>query len=268
MSKLHKTIALIQTGKPFNHLSGMLPFIGGFLVTYEERTSSWLHIVITFITFLFFYSAVYRMNEVFDIERDKQDPVRNHRPLAQGLVRKKDVILLAVTIGVSSTILLTLIDSRILIWLLLLVLLNFFYVTILKNFMYIDFLLMSTSHIGKFFVGVLATTTMRLTLEESIIGLFFYAIVAVLQCNKKIGLLLYHQHAVEPGKNHPSLKVLKKIRFFLLLLAIYTLLISTTSILLPAMIFLSSLVFFIVLLELHDGFRTAFFSYQKWFSKL
>ncbi len=54
-----------------------------------------INTIIAFILFSMVASCVYILNDIFDIEEDKQHPTKRYRPLASGLFNKKQALILA-----------------------------------------------------------------------------------------------------------------------------------------------------------------------------
>lgn len=65
-----------------------------------------LHIMLAFIAFSFIASAVYVINDIMDVEKDRQHPTKCKRPIASGAISMSSaiilaIILLSVAIGIS-----------------------------------------------------------------------------------------------------------------------------------------------------------------------
>lgn len=80
--------------------------IGVALLFANHFSFEYVEIVIGLVAFLFSYSSIYVMNDLFDIAEDMiSDEKVTRKPLAQGTVTKKEALLLSIvllTIGVST----------------------------------------------------------------------------------------------------------------------------------------------------------------------
>lgn len=256
---------LLQTMKPLNHTTGMLATILGIIVSYDFVSISPSGTLFGLIYFMLFYSAIYQMNEVFDVKRDASDPVRSQRALASGKIATSTVISSAIFLGIVSTIALAFVNEQIIMWLAFLTAINLLYVLILKQFRYLDFILMSFSHWMKFIVGTLLVTTTILPSGLYIIGFYCYCVVAALQCNKKIGRILYQKGNTKALGNRTILLLLKYVFIGLMISISMTKVSQIPFFLLVATI---TFLFYNLIIDLNRHVQRLFFHYQKWFSTL
>lgn len=102
MKKIKEYIKLIRVKHYFKNILIFLPLIfSGNLFDGVKI----LNCVVGFIAFSLATSFVYVINDIRDIENDRQHPVKKNRPLAAGTVSVKEGILLAIILLVISYIL-------------------------------------------------------------------------------------------------------------------------------------------------------------------
>ncbi|MBI3287768.1 MAG: decaprenyl-phosphate phosphoribosyltransferase [Chloroflexi bacterium] len=68
--------------------------------------------IYAFILFVALSSSVYLVNDVADLEKDRQHPTKRHRPIAAGVLSTHIALVAAVVLGISALILGTLLDPR------------------------------------------------------------------------------------------------------------------------------------------------------------
>ncbi len=72
-----------------------------FSISYKNATSC-INSLLAFVSFSLISSAVYIINDIFDIEADRQHPLKRHRPLASGRMLAKEAFVLCVVLVLMS----------------------------------------------------------------------------------------------------------------------------------------------------------------------
>lgn len=93
---------------------------------------------VTFLLFCLSSSAIYIINDIVDLEADKQHPVKRNRPLASGKFTIKFAFIIAVLLVLSSLILSVLFNVELLYIIVLFILLNISYSFYLKHVVLLD----------------------------------------------------------------------------------------------------------------------------------
>jgi 4-hydroxybenzoate polyprenyltransferase len=96
------------------------------------------HCVIAFFLFSFAASAVYLINDVIDIEKDKLHPIKKLRPITSGKVSLVQAVIMAAILAVVSIPLSFLLNARFGAIVLAYLLLNFIYSKFLKEVVIVD----------------------------------------------------------------------------------------------------------------------------------
>ena len=84
MSKL--IWGLIKTARPRQWIKNFALFAGLIFAGFLDQPTALTTIILAFLIFCGLSSATYFLNDVFDIERDRQHPFKNKRPIASGLI--------------------------------------------------------------------------------------------------------------------------------------------------------------------------------------
>lgn len=129
---------LFKTLKPshyFKNLTILIPIL------FSENISNlviWLDVLIIFSGFCFVSSAIYILNDLIDVEKDKLHPIKCNRPIALGTISKTSaIILLSITLAVGLTIAI-ITNYQCFYVLIFYFALNIFYSIWLKNFAIVD----------------------------------------------------------------------------------------------------------------------------------
>jgi decaprenyl-phosphate phosphoribosyltransferase len=151
MSKIR---ALITLARPYQYIKNGFIFLPIFfahkLFDYQALSQTcW-----AFVVFCLGASSAYIVNDIFDIEADRNHPTKKQRPLAAGIVGKGEAILFAgLLLAVSIAITLYQLGPAVLICLGSYLLLNYLYSSALKNYAIIDITVIAIGFIIRVFTG-------------------------------------------------------------------------------------------------------------------
>ena len=109
-----------------------------------------------FFAFCIISSAVYIMNDIFDIENDRKHPVKCKRPIASGKISLRLAIFILLILVVGSFILSYIINFKCFLMVLLYFVLNIFYSVSLKNIILIDAVCIALGFIFRIVAGCFA----------------------------------------------------------------------------------------------------------------
>ena len=150
---MRETLLLIRPKQWAKNVFVLLPMFFGRQLTDPATLQSSL---LVFAAFSFIASSVYCINDLIDVEADRQHPVKCKRPIASGAVSRKQAWLL--TVVMAATVLT--LSSHI--WQVLAVLagyylLNIAYCTRLKNYAIIDVCVIAFGFVLRILAGGVAT---------------------------------------------------------------------------------------------------------------
>lgn len=97
-----------------------------------------LNTIVTFILFCLISSAVYTLNDIVDIDKDKIHPKKCKRPLASGAISKKNALILFILLVLITISISTLINKKLTIILILYLINNLIYSFKVKNILLLD----------------------------------------------------------------------------------------------------------------------------------
>ncbi|MDY3257997.1 MAG: UbiA prenyltransferase family protein [Ruminococcus callidus] len=143
-----------------HYIKNLLIFVSLFFAKGIFETEKLLAAVMGFLSFCLISSAVYIINDINDIEKDRNHPTKCNRPLASGAVSKKQAIVLLV-ICIAVAVFLSLLTSKFfsLIYVAVYFVLNVLYSFILKNYPIIDIVILTSGFVLRVLYGAYITNT-------------------------------------------------------------------------------------------------------------
>jgi len=154
VKKLKSVVKLIR---PHHYIKNLFIFLPLFFVGQITNPQLFTNALIAFIAFSMSASAVYILNDFLDIEVDRLHPEKKHRPLASGLISKKEAFLLIAVFSVAGISLIATQSLQALIVLLTYITLNIGYCFFLKHIAIIDITIIAIGFVLRLFVGSFAT---------------------------------------------------------------------------------------------------------------
>lgn len=106
-----------------------------------------------FLVFCGLSSAIYIVNDIFDISKDKLHPFKKYRPLAQGVIKVPSAAILAIILGIASLVGSYFIDPAFFALAFCYLLLQVSYTTIFKHLMILDILALAGGYILRVYAG-------------------------------------------------------------------------------------------------------------------
>lgn len=104
--------AYIRLMRPEHYMKNFLLVLPAFFAGSIFNVNTLIRLALGFAAFSCIASAVYIMNDIKDVEKDRQHEVKRNRPVASGLVSRKEAVLLAVILFfLSQMIVLVLLHS-------------------------------------------------------------------------------------------------------------------------------------------------------------
>jgi len=160
-----------------------------------------------FIVFCLIASAVYIVNDIFDLDSDKKHPKKKKsKPLASGDISLNNAKVIFILLMLcASTIIFF--NIRLLNISLIYLLLNFFYTIYLKKIPFIDIFILSSNYILRVYMGCVALTV---HLSSWMAITVFFSALFISALKRKQELLLYGTISRKVLKSY-SVKGLKKI---------------------------------------------------------
>ena len=170
-------------------------FFGGSLFDMEDWTSS----LVAFVAFSFAASAIYSINDIVDVEADKKHPKKCKRPIAAGLVSKRQASLLAIILAIAALALPFLLNN----WMLSVVIalylaMNLCYCIRLKHYAIIDVCIVAMGFVMRIVAGGVATD---IVLSRWIVMMTFLLTLFLSFAKRRDDVLIMNETGMAPRKN-------------------------------------------------------------------
>ncbi|ANE48911.1 hypothetical protein SY83_13155 [Paenibacillus swuensis] len=120
-------------------------------------TSTFINAFLAFIAFSFISSTVYIINDIVDIEKDRQHPDKCKRPLASGALSVPAAVTSAIFLCFISLTIAFLINTEVLFIVMLYFIINLFYTLRLKHVVLIDVMIIASGFVLRAVCGAFAT---------------------------------------------------------------------------------------------------------------
>ena len=170
-------------------------FFGGSLFDMADWTSS----LVAFVAFSFAASAIYSINDIVDVEADKKHPKKCKRPIAAGLVSKRQASLLAIILAIAAFALPFLLNN----WMLSVVIalylaMNLCYCIRLKHYAIIDVCIVALGFVMRIVAGGVATD---IVLSRWIVMMTFLLTLFLSFAKRRDDVLIMNETGMAPRKN-------------------------------------------------------------------
>jgi 4-hydroxybenzoate polyprenyltransferase len=154
----YQTISnIIILMRPHQYIKNLFIFTPLFFDLKITNIPLLLNTIIAFIAFSIVASAIYILNDYFDIEEDKKHPVKKYRPLASGVVHKDMAIYLIGGFILFGLTIMSFLSIKALYILLGYIFLNIAYTLYLKYIAIIDITTIAMGFIIRLFIGSAVT---------------------------------------------------------------------------------------------------------------
>ncbi len=152
---LKKYIKLLRVKHYIKNLLIFIPmFFGGVFFDFSKLTAG----MVGFWCFSFISSAIYILNDLKDIEKDRKHPIKKNRPLASGQIKPRvAIVIMSLCIGVSCVLSFYLDNFRSFVLLISYLGLNVAYSMGLKNKPIIDIVILAAGFVIRIFYGGMIT---------------------------------------------------------------------------------------------------------------
>jgi len=136
-----------------HYVKNILIFFPAFFALKITDTLLFFETFIAFSAFSIAVSGVYIFNDYCDIDQDKKHPIKKNRPLASGLISKKNAVLMIILLLCIGASLMAYISVKGLTVLIIYILLNISYSIYFKEIAIIDVVFVAMGFVLRLFVG-------------------------------------------------------------------------------------------------------------------
>lgn len=191
---LNPYITLIRPKSWVKNIIIIIPFLLGK----KFNTIDGINILIGFMSFSLMSSVCYILNDIVDIDIDRQHPFKKLRPLANATVSVNKSILFALLLFIISLFLCFIINKYAVLILLFYFILNYTYTNFIKNIRFIDIIILSSFYILRVIYG---SYLVNVTLSGWFVSTLTMVVLS-LSINKRYLELKINQHEKLPGRNY------------------------------------------------------------------
>lgn len=182
----------IKLMRPKHWVKNLLIFLPSALASEFEKLIS-VKCILAFLAMSFIASAVYILNDIKDVEKDRLHPQKKYRPIAAGDISVKNAfqlstILVFLSFAVASTI-----NTITIVVIAIYFILNMFYSNIIKQIKFLDVLILSCFYILRLYLGSIVNNT---TLTGWFIATMSMAFLT-LSLNKRYAELKIMQNTID-----------------------------------------------------------------------
>lgn len=157
-----------------------------------------------FVAFSFSASSIYIINDIVDVESDRQDPVKSKRPFASGRLSSFTGYLLAASLLVVSMIISYTINQKFLTAVIIYSILSVSYSTLFKKIFILDVILLSAFYTLRIIAGSLAINT-EITNWLLAFSLFVFLSLALIKRYSELQSSIAVARERIPGRNYEAL---------------------------------------------------------------
>lgn len=154
-----RVLDYIKLARPHQYIKNgfiFLPLLFGYQLT---NISAITNVCLTFISFCLAASAQYVLNDIRDIEEDKNHPTKLKRPIASGRIKYTEAYLFLVVLSVTSLLIgIFLLNWQYVLTLVAYFLLNTSYSYYLKHIAIVDIVCVALSYVIRVFAGAVVIT--------------------------------------------------------------------------------------------------------------
>lgn len=151
-------------------------------------------VFLAFLIFCGISSAIYVINDIFDIEKDKLHPFKRFRPLAAGEIPVRNALIIAIFLATGSVVVSFFLPPAFIAVTLVYLVLQLSYSVLLKDIAVIDILALAAGYILRVYAGEAASgyhSSVWLLLTTVSLSLF----LAVGKRRSELTLIAHHTHA-------------------------------------------------------------------------
>jgi len=169
-----------HTMRPLHWVKNILIFMPIVLAHQFDQTIIWFKLAQAFIIFSMIASAIYLLNDLFDIKSDQTHPQKKDRPIAKGQLTKPIIYTAIVILGGVGVVSAFLLDEKFAFVILIYVILNWAYTFKIKKIILLDVIFLSLFYLLRLLAGALIANV-ALSFWFIIFSIFFFLSLGILK---------------------------------------------------------------------------------------
>jgi len=170
------------------YIKNLLIFMPLFFVGQFENTELLLNAAIAFVAFSLTASAIYTLNDYYDMEEDRQHPKKKDRPLASGAISKSQAFIIMSVLFVAGFTLMATLSLKAVGLLAGYVVMNIAYSFYLKHVSIIDVSIIAIGFVLRLFIGSAVT---NIPLSMWIVIMTFLLALFIALAKRRDDVLIY-----------------------------------------------------------------------------
>jgi 4-hydroxybenzoate polyprenyltransferase len=185
-----KVLDVIKLARVQQYVKNIFIFLPLFFALKITEIALFIDTFLAFLSFSLTASAIYILNDYFDIEQDKKHPIKKNRPLASGNISKVHALLimtLLLILGLSLMFYLSLSATKILV---LYVGMNIAYSAYFKHKVVIDITIIAIGFVLRIFVGSIVS---NVTLSMWIVIMTFLLALFMALAKRRDDVIIYEK---------------------------------------------------------------------------
>ncbi len=147
---------LILSIRPVQWYKNSVMFVGIVFSFGLPDLQMWLHVILAFAIFCMLSGSGYIINDILDIQKDREHPRKSERPIASGKLRIVHALLFAIALILIAVITAYLVNIQLLVISIAYLVLMLIYSVFLKQLIIVDVLAISTGFVIRAVAGCLA----------------------------------------------------------------------------------------------------------------
>jgi decaprenyl-phosphate phosphoribosyltransferase len=192
-----RLILVIKLIRVHQYIKNLFIFLPLFFAAKITELDLLFYSLISFIAFSLTASAIYIINDYFDIDEDKQHPIKKKRPLASSEIEKSHAIIVSLLLLISGFSLMSFISYSAVGILALYVVLNFAYSYSLKHVSILDVNIIAIGFVLRLFIGSIATDIL---LSKWIIIMTFLLALFMALAKRRDDVLIFQKTGIKLRK--------------------------------------------------------------------
>ena len=200
--------------RPKHWIKNLLIFFPILFSPFQLQSNAILNSFIAFFLFCAAASSIYAFNDVVDYKNDKNNIRTKIRPIANGLITRKNGIFFSILLCFISLFLALILIPKIFIYLVIYILLNVLYSYIFKYIILIDIVFVSLGFLLRIITGGIATN-----IDQSIWTLLIISFASLsLATGKRLGHLMKNKNYLSANWSKILLQIILSISLILTLI--------------------------------------------------
>jgi len=180
--------SIIKLMRPHQYIKNLFIFLPLFFALKITDINLLLNTVIAFIAFSLTASAIYTLNDYYDIEEDRKHPKKKNRPLASGAISKVQAITIMLVLSVAGFTLMASLSLKAAGILAVYVIMNIAYSFYLKHVAIVDIVIIAIGFTLRLFVGSAVTD---IALSMWIVIMTFLLALFIALAKRRDDVLIY-----------------------------------------------------------------------------